>query len=329
MIDDTNQSKCFRLNTIFQETSVSLFPKPAHCVVTVGASWNIVHACHELLRNNIMSAPVVVSVVEGHPQFLSMIDSLRVTTFVVSEAQKLQSVDISALPTLLDSMEIFARTFVSSIAPADPSPYMNPMTTDNNLLDVLLRMKRNGLRRIPIINARTGDIENVISQSEVIAQVTVLCNRGSLNLSVPLSQLALPSHAGTWVISENDLLIRAFACMTEQNVSALAVINSLGHIVGMIQSSDIHYLVVHQSLFLRCAKLGLTVQEFLVWKSSTGHGSSSAITCTDSATLDAVMAMIVQNKVHRVFVVNNDLRPSGVVSISDIFSALVDDAMIS
>lgn len=117
-------------------------------------------------------------------------------------------------------------------------------------------------------------------------------------------------------------LARAFKFMLDKRVSALAVVDSQTHaLVGSLSLT-----LVDADLFFATAKG--TVGEFLTAKSSMPHAAQrpDVISVTPSDTFGAVLRLLVDYAVHRVWVVDPVRRsPVGIVSVSDVICFVVTE----
>jgi CBS-domain-containing membrane protein len=112
-------------------------------------------------------------------------------------------------------------------------------------------------------------------------------------------------------IHEKKLAINGFQLMRNKEVNAVAVVNDSGSIVENLSDSDLKYITRD-----KFDNLFLSTTEFL----SRTHGGKvrKPVVCSDTDNLKRVIDSIVNEKVHRVWIVDGNMKPIGVVSMTDI-----------
>jgi len=114
----------------------------------------------------------------------------------------------------------------------------------------------------------------------------------------------------------------AFECLlilSENNVSGLAVVGTDGRLVANFSKTDVQEVTrdtFHQ--------LGLPVLEYLYRTKPLKSFQSGPVICFKNTTLEAALLRIVKRKVHRLFLVDYDLKLEGVISLADIMKRLTD-----
>jgi len=112
-------------------------------------------------------------------------------------------------------------------------------------------------------------------------------------------------------IHERKLAINGFQLMRIKEVNAVAVVNDSGHIVENLSDSDLRDFT-HDKF----DTLFVSTTEFL----TRTHGGKirQPVVCSDTDNLKRVVDSIVNEKVHRVWIVDGNMKPIGVVSMTDI-----------
>jgi len=152
-------------------------------------------------------------------------------------------------------------------------------------------------------------------------------------------------HLGTKsvvTIEDTRSALEAFQLMHQTNMSAVAVVGQSGSIVGNISVNDFK-LVAFDSNF--SGLLTTPISEYLshvnrnALKQHPPHlpsevqieqfsnmGDSrqvpNVIACTRNSSLALVIKLVVFHRVHRVYVLDEKSRPTGVISISDILECI-------
>lgn len=107
--------------------------------------------------------------------------------------------------------------------------------------------------------------------------------------------------------------VEALSFATSQGVSAVAVIGDSGVLVGSLSVSDLRACAGAGAL----ASLALPVREFLA--------GQRLVTCAPDALLSAVVARLAAERVHRLWVVDSDGVPSGVVTLTDVLRVMCSE----
>jgi len=98
----------------------------------------------------------------------------------------------------------------------------------------------------------------------------------------------------------------------KNNLNAVAVVDEEGKLVETLSASDLRGLTAET-----VGTIEQPITSFFVEKREQQ-------TVTEEATLNQIIKKCVAHQVHRVWVVNSDYQPIGVVSFSDVISALVE-----
>jgi CBS domain-containing protein len=112
-------------------------------------------------------------------------------------------------------------------------------------------------------------------------------------------------------VHSNTPAIQGFQLMRLKQVNALAVVNGLGHVISTLSDADLRGLT-HSQL----SNLFLSIEEYLSW----AHKGEvrKPVVCQATDKLKTVVDLLVNEKVHRVWVVDAEMKPIGVVSMTDI-----------
>jgi CBS domain-containing protein len=132
-------------------------------------------------------------------------------------------------------------------------------------------------------------------------------------------------------VSKDDTLSFALTLMVENRTNALPVLNTADKCLGMISASDIINLV--HELDEEMGDPADPAPQWLVSKVKDHdlgrrkvfeHMSTVVASVPNSLGIQAASAKMLQNKVHRMPVLDEDERVVGIISTTDILQALVD-----
>jgi len=179
----------------------------------------------------------------------------------------------------------------------------------------------------------------MISQSSVICWLNE--NKEMLNeeLNIEVESLKGGAIKEVHTVEEDALVLEAFQHLLAHKVTGVGIVTKQSHkLVGSISVLDLLYCVEENLEFLE-----LSVSEFvskfrrqttipsLSFDSSSSSSSSSLfwngnhkiVSCTPSSQLNDVIQTLVENKTHRIFVLDDEGHPIGVITLTDIMDIIV------
>jgi len=122
-------------------------------------------------------------------------------------------------------------------------------------------------------------------------------------------------------VKEGDRVIEAFKLMVTNKVSGVAVINDKQQFVGQISSSDIKCISLTGEMVTRLYETYHPYRKILIEKYKV---PVKTITVPLGSKLSEVLDTIVNNRLHRVFLIGKDDHAAGVISLTDILKLLVN-----
>jgi CBS domain-containing protein len=156
----------------------------------------------------------------------------------------------------------------------------------------------------------------LISQSRIISLLRILTNETKLKKPVKDLNLGLKD---VFTVTIDKTPMDAFRIMQQKRVSAIAVVDENGVLVGTISVSDIKAIGNNLKFFELLAKpITMYLQHIQTSTREMDDIRPSVLKCKPNNTLDFVMKELTNWKVHRLFVVDENHKPIGVVSLYDI-----------
>jgi len=165
---------------------------------------------------------------------------------------------------------------------------------------------------VPVSNS-SGVIVDLITQSD-ITKFILSDLRGFLGEKAgqSIEQLGLVKGKDSiHSIDKEALVFEVLYLLYEKKLSALAIINQEGKIVGNFSASDLKHVTPKN-----IESLYDTVDHFIQLE------NQSPVVVAPTASLGTVVQTLVEKKVHRVWVVDENRHPVGIVSITDIMREL-------
>jgi len=275
-----------------------------------------------LNRHHFMSVPVLENK-ESYVGFIDLADivSYFATWFSIHTIRKYPS-----MKQLLEVDQSFSRITVDKlmIAPGQARSPFIPVKKNFSLFSCMEMLARENLERLPIINEQ-GVLYNFLTQSHLVEYLHANINKigNKKNRTVGHMEGVIKQ---VHTISQDQLAYDAFNQMTQNKVQGLAVLDEKHHIVGAISVRDLK-LVIEEKMF---SYLLEPIKSFIRklnedTKTNTIPRPAEAITVRPEDTLARVIELLVQHKLHRIFVVDNKKKCIGVVGLKEVLLDVIQD----
>jgi len=281
-----------------------------------------------LASSRILSVPVMC---KDSRDVLGFIDLLDILTSIVSifsmgktveEAQwSSWSRDIASLKAKGEDLAYKRAVEVMQLSMADP---FMPVYGQGTLLQAI-EYFASGLHRAAVFNKITSLLTNIITQSDVVAFLSKNLTGDSLGLlaGTTIGELHLSpisTTANVVSMSTSAQAIHAVYLMFFHKVSAVAIADQNGKLVGNFSASDLRgigednlqWLLDPISDFLRL--IGLRTNKL-----------SFPLTCRRDTKVEDVINMLSTYRLHRVWIVDHEHKPIGVVTLTDILRLFLPD----
>lgn len=186
------------------------------------------------------------------------------------------------------------------------------------VLDVLGRRAH----RAGIYNRASGKMTKVISQFDVVRFLAEL-----------VEQSASESFSALWQTTIQDANIAfktvtsvrgssnpldAFSVLASSNLSGVPVVNSSGVIVSVLSTTDVrHVWTANKFEFMDVTLSGV------LHRAAGDGGPREPVVVSPTATIAEALFKLRDEHVHRVFVIDADRKPVGVISLKDIISSIL------
>lgn len=165
-------------------------------------------------------------------------------------------------------------------------------------------------------------IINVISQSDIIRFLIPKMEDFNDLFDQTVSELGLGKHAAL-TVRDNDPTIKALKLMHSQCISALAVVDEEGRLVGNFSASDLKGAVMTDDDMANdpFSSFLLPVMQFL---KQGGMSHFPVVSCTPQTTLQHILLRLMALRVHRLWIVDENQCPIGIVSLTDVMKAIIE-----
>ena len=135
-------------------------------------------------------------------------------------------------------------------------------------------------------------------------------------LSQTIAELKIGTYDKIRTIQASTPVIEALNIFVSTRVSALPVVDQNQRLVNIYSKFDVIDLAAEKTY----TNLDVSVTEALEYRRNRFDGVAS---CTRNETLGTIMERIVNKEVHRLIIVDEEKRVSGIISLSDILTFIV------
>lgn len=158
-----------------------------------------------------------------------------------------------------------------------------------------------------------------VTQSDILTALTKHTSLLQPIVNKSLSELGFKPKE-VHAISTEDKAIDAFKLIKDLRVNAVGVVDENGKLVGNISSSDIK-LIDHDAKYIHRLfnKAGIFIIKIQQFNKSS---SEEVATCKIEDRLNDVLNKLLERRVHRLYVINDDHKPIGVIGISDLYTLM-------
>jgi len=269
----------------------------------------------------------------------------------------LPTVDDEGLPIGILSMKSVVHRFVGNNSKQPDQALVETMTgrvketeletvhaisESDTLWNVLKLMVGSQTHRVLVYKDDKGTtkFKNIVTQSLIMRLICCM-----MDFLPEVKKSVGDLHLGTKsvvTIEDTRSALEAFQLMHQTNMSAVAVVGQSGSIVGNISVNDFK-LVAFDSNF--SGLLTSPISEYLSHVNRNAlkqhpphlpsevqieqfsnmgdsHQVPNVIACTRNSSLALVIKLVIFHRVHRVYVLDEESRPTGVISISDILECI-------
>lgn len=298
-------------------------------VVELDSSMSPIDAANTLWKNNILGAPVWDSVQKKYVGFFDMRDILSAVVASVRAYQqaggvatkaadghsylvgRYSSIMVKQLENIIDE-KAGPKVTISYLAARNPMYSCSPDTN----LEVLCRVITDRrCHRMPLCDKKTGRCVNIISQSALVKFLSEKTPPGELDETLKDSKLVYRKEVVS--IVDSAPAFEAFQLLDSHRLSGIAVVDEDGKLLGNTSARDIKLAAIDEG------KTAMD-QDILSYLASVRQANLTkkdrypSCHVHENVTISNVINTLAKTGYHRVFVVDSERRPIGVISVADI-----------
>ncbi|XP_023766705.1 SNF1-related protein kinase regulatory subunit gamma-1 isoform X2 [Lactuca sativa] len=237
---------------------------------------------------------------------------------------------------LLTSSDFYKNTKVKDISGTFRWAPFLALQPSNSFLTMLLLLSKYRMKSVPVVDLGDRKIENIITQSAVFHMLEECVDLQWFKSwgSKKLHEIGLPLMKSNRIIKveEDEPVLQAFKIMQEKGVGGVPVVASGGgnKAVGNISIRDIQFLLIAPEIYKDyrsiTAKNFITAVKSYLEKNQKGSAlMSEMVSCRKDDTLKDVILKLDSLKIHRIYVVDNEGKLEGLITLRDIISRLVHE----
>ncbi|KAH9252913.1 hypothetical protein BASA81_009069 [Batrachochytrium salamandrivorans] len=292
-------------------------------VVEFPSTMTLGTALRSLADNQILSAPVWDETNKRYLGFVDVFDLLTLAVGVdviaqliprVKDGEVAKDVEFDAGLTLKDLFEDNG---------AQPANAWVPVQEGSKLRDVV-RILATKAKRVPVLGPN-GRVVQIISQSQITELINKFEAFADLLSKSTLAQTGFGLKP-VLTVKATDPARLAFQIMVENNVSSVCVVDEeTGQVLTALSTKDIRLLPrIENAALVDANLLSLSCQEFVARIRQLNLTTTMAACAVVDlgSNLHVVLGKLAASRLHRVYVVDAERKPVGVISVSDVVVAL-------
>jgi len=297
-----------------------VFPNEDSKLITINSDASVSDGFKTLINYNIVSVPIYDEKTQTYLSSLSLVDVVLHAIDSISDIEADISSGVSCALNILSEKEHFRSYKAKDIAGRSKQPLpvvSNPQVTIDHVVDIMVKTKAHH-----VLALKGNELCNIITQSRIVECISMLfdVDPGLTALGRKTVQELGMGLRDVVSVYDSTKAADAFRMLAEKNVTGMAVLNNSATLVGNISIRDLR-AIKSNATFLKL--LLLPLYDYLEAAHNQFGISKATIKCGLHDTYKAVMERIVENKVHRCFVVNDSNELVGVVTMWDLLNQLL------
>lgn len=291
------------------KTSFDVLPV-SYRLIVFDTSLLVKRALNVLLQNSIVSAPLWNSKTSKFSGLLTASDFLNIVHYASSNPD--QSVNLSETLTLDGLSNIGSMSGSSALDTCSIHPF-------RSLYDACAQMINSSARRIPLIDrdeeTKREIVVSVLTQYRILKFVSMNC-RETRFLLQPLRELNIGSNSNICHARLNTPIGDVINLLIQHHISSVPILDDDNKLINVYEAVDLLSLV-KGGVYV---DLNLSVGEALLRRSDDFEG---VYTCTLEDSLFVLLETIRKSRLHRLFVLDNEGKLLGVMTLGDILKYIL------
>lgn len=308
-------------------TALSIIPAEERGKIeAVNASHIASEALSILSKKDKLSAPVYDKELDAYVGFVDYLDMASLVVDIVQQLLKelypnkeIMSLQAGEKEKIVHEAKIrFNSKKIFDIADLSKTDPFMPIHKSSTLYQAIEILAKFGIHRVPIIDD-DQKIEAILSQSSIVDFLFSNLDKMASKSKKKVSEMIDNRETSTVLtITESSPAFEAFELMLKNKVSAVGVVTDQGVLVGVVSGTDLRIVGPH------LGSLSLLLNPVKELLDQSREMNTMCLVPVVKANLQDTLGIVIEsmedNKVHRVFVVDDNEKPICVLSMKDVLS---------
>lgn len=302
---------------LIKDKKVGEFPEQERKVIAVNVTETLEGVANTLSEHKFLSVPVV----DDKGEFVQFVDTLDICAFAFCRravaASSLSTVPALNAYKLADLLAAKTRCRGPAVEAVSDHP-----------LSYVMELLADGNRRVLVNNSESGKPQNIITQSDVARWLYT--EIGMTGCAGPLGDLGKLDLKELGFGAKPLLSTRATTCvanvvdiLAQQKHNAVAIVDAAsGKLVASFSASNLDASTLFAKDQTAADDMKLSVVDYL--KKYSPKSLEPVTTRMHQYTLSEILKQMNDGHLHHVWVVDDDEKPIGVVSLTDVLSSMCE-----
>jgi CBS domain-containing protein len=297
-------------------------------LITCAENESVADALDKLKSNDIISMPIL----SNDNKMLGFVDVLDLVAFLYNvstrlmtttdfgESRKLSTDDVRILGRRAKDFRLSQVRDVIDFSKRNPFHSLNEDAPLSNAIELF----KNRIHRIAVMSAGKDQIVGVLTQLDVLKWLSDNSSNESINNFMKTCKDLKPSDKNNILQSRefvqvkwNESTIDGFLRMHDAGISAVAIVKDNNEVCGILSATDLKGL--HDDFSILLKPVGEYVENI---RKNQSKSADYLVTCPMDCSLSEALDIVNREKVHRVLVVDNQKKPAGVITLTDMFNLI-------
>jgi CBS domain-containing protein len=292
--------------------------------VTVRQDERVTRAFFKLVTEGFLSAPVL----DDRGRYVGIVDLLDLVAFTVElfDEAKLQPTE-DQWKQFIEKEKVFWEAKVGDVIKKIGRESDHPVFRGFSVLQAMEIFARTGVHRVAVLD-EYQNVVGICTQSMIISLLSQgLDMMGAMKL-MAVRELHSNLCQNVFLIKEDQKAIEGFKMMVEKRVHGVAIVDNQGAMIDTLSVRDLRGIGTNASKFRRLYEQVKNFKE-AVRQDFAQQTPKTPITVTENDTLERVIKLMDDGNIHRVFEVvpsNGKVKPKHVISQVDVIRFVLKKA---
>jgi len=296
--------------------------RPPHNVVfTAERTDKVVDVFKGLIKHNFLSVPVLQKTKHKWYGFLDLADIVVYIVKTFGEEKLNLDQDFWVMCTKESEFQDKTVNDLMHYPLSRRNPF-HPVKAGFSLLYAMEALAKEAqLHRVPVID-EDRQLMSLITQSQVVRFLQQnMASIGDKRLK-PIHQMREVLHE-VFSVTVHQKAIDAFHLMVEKGVTGVAIVDDSGKLKGNLSVRDLKAMSPDGRLFWRLFQTTSSYLDKVKKEAVEGSRPKRIQCCKSGKTLEDVINILADHNIHRVFIVDDQKKPIGIVTLKDILHQLL------